>query len=387
MKVSYIIMPFESAEYLIRCVNSLYRQLGEDYEVILAENYLDDNSVEFLNEKPQVKRISEKPQTAEEKLAEAIELISGDSDYVQLLDVNTVVSPICTKAIIACEKSDLIVPAAAIKKGDEFSVDAPELQTLEKNYDKYSPQRFCFGHDLFKHFSDEIIQGAGAFSLFLLCVFSENRIMNFAGDVCMYADDFAPVERITDDLDTVRASCTASLEMFPNIKNVEVKINIIGRFTDKFSEFMVNEDTEIRQNAFYALQDICEKTHNDFLFKRYFEGKIGFESEDFLRLNYEEYTAYKANVNGQENLVSPVDNVAQSKILKELKEAIDKTNKEFSELKKLSAKPMIISSAQGAAMRDPSIDVPQMYRDGRLGFKTIWRSFCGWLKYKFGGKK
>ena len=31
-------MPFENAEYLIRCVNSLYRQLGENFEIILAEN-------------------------------------------------------------------------------------------------------------------------------------------------------------------------------------------------------------------------------------------------------------------------------------------------------------------------------------------------------------
>lgn len=387
MKVSYIIMPFENAEYLIRCVNSLYRQLGEDYEVIIAENGLDEKSVEFLNEKPQVKRISETPQTAEEKLSEATELISGDSDYVQLLDVNTIVSPICTKAIIACEESDLIVPAAAVKKGDGFVVDTPELSALEKKYNKYSPQRFCFGREFFSRFTDEIICDAGDFSLFLLSVFAKKCVINFIDDVCMYANGFASDDRTDDDLETVKAHCAVAFNLFSDIENVEVKVGIIEDYTNKFSEFLADEDVGNRQNAFYALQDICENVQDVFLFKRYFEGKIGFETEDFLRLNYEEYTVYKTSVPGIKNSVTPVDNAAQNKLLKEMKAAIDKTNKELSELKKHGAKPMIIPSAQGAAMRDPAVDVPQMYREGRLGLKTIWRSFCGWLKFKLGGKK
>lgn len=47
MKISYIIAPFENAEYLIRCVNSLYRQLGGGYEVILAENDFGEDSDEL----------------------------------------------------------------------------------------------------------------------------------------------------------------------------------------------------------------------------------------------------------------------------------------------------------------------------------------------------
>lgn len=388
MKVSYIIMPFENAEYLIRCVNSLYRQLGEDYEVILAENELDEKSIDFLNEKPQVKRISETPQTAEDKLLGAIELISGDSDYVQLLDVNTVVSPICTKAIVACEKSDLIVSAAAIKRDNEFILDKPELLTFENNYDKYVPQRFCFGRDLFERFSDEIIQSTGAFSLFLLSAFAEDRAINFTDDVCMYADGFASDDRTDDDLETVKEHCAASFDLFPNIESVQVKIKIVGEFTEKISKFMVDEDVKVRQEAFYALQDICENIQDNFLFKRYFESKIGFEAEDFMRLNYEEYTAYKTSIPGAKNSVTPVDSAAQNKLLKDMKASLDSTKKELLELKKLSVKPIIIPAPQGAAaLKDPSVDIPQMYRDGRLGLKTIWRSFCGWLKFKFSGKR
>lgn len=391
MKVSYIIIPFENAEYLIRCVNSLYRQLGEDYEVIFAENELDENSIEFLNEKPRVKRISGSPQTVEEKLLEAAELISGDSDYVQLIDVNTVVSPICTKAIIACEKSDLIVPAAAIKKGDGFVADAPKLPALEKKYDKYSPQRFCFGRGLFERFLDEVVENEELFPLFLLSVFVENRAVNFIDDVCMYADEFAPTAYSDDDLKTVKARCTAFFDILPKINNPEVQVEVIGQYMANVSKFLADEDLEIRRNAFYVLHDICENIQDNFLFKRYFESKIGFEAEDFMRLNYEEYTVYKTSIPGIKNSVTPVDNAAQNKLLKDMKDALDSTKKELSELKKniseIKAKPMIIPAPQGTALKDPSVDVPQMYRDGKLGLKTIWRSFCGWLKYKFGGKK
>ena len=68
MKISYIITPFESSEYLIRCVNSLYRQIGSDYEVILSENNFGKRNEElngFLNEKKQLVRISKSAESPE----------------------------------------------------------------------------------------------------------------------------------------------------------------------------------------------------------------------------------------------------------------------------------------------------------------------------------
>lgn len=378
MKVSCIIMPFDSAEYLIRCVNSLYRQLGEDYEVTLAENVLDEKSLEFLKEKPQ---------TAEEKLFEAASLLSDDCECVQLLDVNTVISPIMAKTILECEHGDLIVPAAAIKEGSEFIVDAPDAAAVEKNYDKYAPQRFCFGRELFKRFIEEIVENEGAFSLFLLSVFAGKRVINFIDDVCMYADGFAPDIVSDEDIDTVKSHCEIAFELLPNIAGVEARIEIIGKFTKKFSGFLADENVEIRRNAFCALQDICENIQDNFLFRKYFEGEIGFNANDFLMLDFEEYEAYKMNVRGAENTAAPIDIAVQNKLLKDMKDAVEKTNKELSELKKISAKPMIKPSVQGAGMGDPANDVPRMYREGRLGLKTMWRSFCGWLKYKFSGKK
>ena len=41
----------------------------------------------------------------------------------------------------------------------------------------------------------------------------------------------------------------------------------------------------------------------------------------------------------------------------------------------------------GDTLTDPYNQVPEMFYQGQLGLKVVLRSFKGWMKYKFSGKK
>ncbi len=191
MKISYIITPFESSEYLIRCVNSLYRQIGSDYEVILSENNFGKRNEElngFLNEKKQLVRISKSAESPEAKLTEAIRLVSDDSDYVMFVDVDTVVSPVAAQAILKCKRSDMIIPAAAVRNGSGFLPDFPDAESLIKNIDHYVPDRICFSKALSVEFAKEFLQDQRGTGYRVLARLAEGAVMSFTEDVCLYME-------------------------------------------------------------------------------------------------------------------------------------------------------------------------------------------------------
>ncbi len=436
MKVSYIILPFTDSTYLVRCVNSLYRQLGDDYEVILAENDFGKEwkiTEEFLNSKPKLLRISKldypemketaEKQTAEiteaeapneindskyadeseiiklnnaKKLSKAFSLVSEDSGYVMLIDVTTVVSPICTKAILACEESDLIIPAAAIKEGDGFVSDCPEISAPEKNFDMLIPQRLCFGISLFNDFDPMFIENNDLFSIFLLSVFIEKNEIGSTEDICLYVESFAvPKPNENTGFEAIKEQCDAVFSKLFDISDIEARVIVFEKIINKISPLLADEDIEVRQGAFELLQKFYKEVRHDFLLKSIIETQTGFDSDEFLTMSCNEYALYKSHVRGDKNPVTAVDCAVQNKLLNDMKAVLDSTTKELSDMKKdvavIKSKPITVNmsapAAAGTVIGDPYVDIPKMYREGRLGFKTIWRSFWSWFKYKFSRKK
>ena len=129
---------------------------------------------------------------------------------------------------------------------------------------------------------------------------------------------------------------------------------------------------------------------DDFLFRSFIETKIGFKTDDFMILSYDEYVAYKLHVTGINKIVAPIDITAQEKLLKDMKVLLDETKGEIADLKKsvVLFKSNYYSPTQNSSLyKDPVVDVPKLYYEGRLGLKTIWQSFCGWIRFKLVGKK
>lgn len=192
MKITYIIMPFENCEYLVRCINSMYRQPGTDYEVILAENFHDRGMEElnvYLDEMKEVRRISDSAVSFDDKLDSAMELVSADSGYVMFVDVDTVISPIAAKAVLACEQSDLIIPAAYEKRGFEFRLNRTDMDELLRDMEKYPPQRYCFGKKVFSYIKSEFFYDRNKFSAFIFSIITGSGKVSFTDDVCIYIDD------------------------------------------------------------------------------------------------------------------------------------------------------------------------------------------------------
>ena len=418
MKVSYIILPFEDPTYLVRCVNSLYRQLGEDFEVILAENDFGDKQgeiEEFLGGKTQVKRIArlelptsveteEEQEEAEsyniikatvfEKLTQAISLISADSDYVMLIDVDTVVSPVCTKAILKCDGSDLIIPAAAVKNKDTFVFVRPKISEFKKNFDKYVPQRLCFGKNLFDCFQTEFIENTELFSSFLLTAFANGRIsITATEDVVIYVQSFPVPEKNEDpNFDAIKEKCNFIFSKLIKIDDEEAKAYIFEKVIRRVFALLSSDEDENSQKAYEVLQDYCNRIRDDFILKKVFKSMVGLEANELLLLNYEQFTICNNYVNGTLNSVTAADSATQNKLLKDMKTALDAAKKDLVNTKKeisaITARSITAATAAtGTVISDPYTDIPQMYREGRLGLKTIIRSFGGWLKYKTGRKK
>jgi len=434
MKISYVILPFENTEYLIRCVNSLYRQLGEDYEVILAENDFGEETEkieEFLKSRQGLLRIS-KPgyagtkqasypevspaepesrqktasiESRKEKISKAFSLVSAESDYVMFLDVDTVAAPVCAKAILECGQSGLVIPAVAIKKEDGFVYDSPDITAIQKNFDEYNPQRFCFGRTVFTEFLPEYLEDNEAFSVFLLSVFARETKISIMKDVCLYAVSFSALNSQEETAyEAQKVHCNAVFSKLPGIRDAETRIVIFEKLINRLSPFLEDDNPEIRKGAYEILQDFYKGVQGDFLLKRFMERKTAAAFEDFSVMDYSEYAAYRNYVMGMKQDAVSGEAVALDKLLSDMKAAVESakkdTDKIWKEIEKARKDISGLAQSQNQAIAavihampvpsSPSgspVDIPLMYREGRLGLKTIIRSFGGWLGYKLSRKK
>lgn len=368
MKVSYIIMPFEDSTYLIRCVNSLYRQLGENYEVILAENVFDENIVDFLSQIPQIKLISENPRTNGEKLAEAFTLICDDSNYVQFIDVTTVVSPILTNAILSSEESDVILTSLAVHTGDSFAAVQADILNLIKNPKSLICEQVCFRVEAVK----KLISGDFDFYSVLLLKIIENASFGIVDEICMYVDNKAENDAKVSISSEITSEC---IDNIYNLRNADMRIAVAGVLIDIFLE---DED-------YSSLRELGRKCENDLLLEKLFKAKTFCSAGDFVKLNDDEYPLYITVEAERDEGSEAARSINEKKQFEEINKSLEDIKKEIAFIK---SKPPVISIAKSApVLTDPSTEVPKMYYEGRLGLKTILKSFRGWLKFKFSKKK
>lgn len=412
MKISYIIMPFEEDTYVVRCVNSLYRQPGTDYEVILAENVFGDNAGElraFLDEKSRLARISGEEKSFSEKMASALRLVSADSDYVMFIEADTVVSPVAAQAILKNEKSDLIFPCAAVKEADGFVRDRMDWHGVFQNIENYPPQRFCFAAAFFGEdnprgcFQEEFFEDHDSFFSFLFSLYAKGTTAHSTEDVCIYVEKFSVGTAAVEDSRKAFARAKENIDMiwnnFSRCNDIRIQTEIFDRLTFRLMEFMGSEVEEVRHAAYEAMQEVCGRVSSSLFFRRLFELKTCCEAEVFSGMGLEEYEIYRERLPGAG--AAAIDAAGQEKMFQEIKiamgdvkkdicelsEGLSSLTKDFSALEKSSQITMAsLAQTQPQTFRNPAIEVPALYREGRLGFRTIWRSLEGWLKHKLSGE-
>lgn len=386
MKISYIILPFENPEYFIRCVNSLYRQIGSDYEVILAENDFGKDSDElnlFLDEKRQLIRISWDAKSREEKLAEAVRLIPADSGYVILVDVNTVVTPIAAQAVLSCGNPDIIIPAIAVRDGKRFLLDDLDETALIEKIEQCTPDRICFGRKVFVEFCEKILlNDEKNFHYWILEKFSENLDIGCTKDVCMYIEKISEKKVYEIETGQWKIVMAKVVDNFENIGSLKLKLGLLNKYATYFMQIM-GRDTEDAASIFVEFQNLCGKCMDSPLLNKLVWQRVGFQSEDFLCLSWEEYRLFLNLSQGKDGFFVLLGNSAmQNERLYKMEKNLEGLMCELASIKMEYAAPSI-----GQVIAEPIRDIPRMYREGRLGLRTILGSFMGWLGYKLSRKK
>lgn len=383
MKISYIIAPFKDPEYLIRCVNSLYRQIGGGYEVILAENDFGedrDKLEKFFEEKRRLIRISRNAGSREEKLAEAVKLLPADSDYVMLVDVNTVTAPIAAQAILGCRQADLIVPAAVVREGEEFLLDAPDEIALMKRLGEYVPDRFCFSREYFAAFAAEVLlEQRNTSDGWILEKLPENPAICRTRDVCLYMEKVFKREKAEVKAEQLQAVMAKTADSLEKIGSIKIKLGVVGKLTADYLD-MMDKDRESAASVFMAFQKLCGGCRDSLVLSRLVEQRAGCRPEELADLSLEEYELFRNRLMEVDGGSLTAASAVPDKALSEIQSALEELKRDTAAIK--LGQGMDAPASPGFGFADPVRDIPRMYREGRLGLRTILRSLKGWLGYK-----
>ena len=115
-KVSVIIPTYNSGKTLLECLKSVYSQSYPSFEVIIVDNYSDDDTIEIAKQFG-AKIIQAKSNPA---VARNIGVINSDGKYILFIDSDQILSPfIIEECVERCEKEKacmVIIPETFIGK-------------------------------------------------------------------------------------------------------------------------------------------------------------------------------------------------------------------------------------------------------------------------------
>lgn len=387
MRIAYIIAPFESSEYLIRCINSIKRQTFFDYEIIVAENtfYKGKDLSEYFANTDKLKLISDKPMNSVEKIREAVSLLSPASVLVKLIAVDTVVSPIAT-AEAQCE-GDIIIASCAEKSGDSYKIADSSTTPVSPKLSLYS---MFLKKSLFEQLEDEVFSEKQAFELWMEeHILGETNIVN-TDEVSFYTAGKAALQDSNP-----AGECVKLKDRILKVVKTTLTANSIAKFDKYLSRLLAflfdkKYELSLKNDIFSFIKEMGEAAKVNEpakkLYELYMEDSTefiqSFNAEGYLLYMDKKYTLSKASFYQSTLPKSPApkpDPIASD--IKAMRNDIEAMSKNMHFVFNSSF------AAGTAKFNDPVNQVPEMFSQGRLGMKVILMSIKGWLKYKFSRKK
>lgn len=387
MKISYIILPDENNEHLVRCINSIYRQTDAEYYVILADNA--DNV--FLSDRPLIK-LSDNAATREEKIKRALSLVPDDSEYIIFTDRSTVVAPITARSLQQNEGADVIVLAASKKINEEFEPDRPALSDVIKNVEKYAPSRFCFNKKCFEGISPEILSGGAGFDMLLLRLALNGKIA-ISDEICLYIENTWTPEKKVAHAAFSENSAERIADSLCACDNAEIKAAVLDKLTGNILSLYFVDDKKHREDAFRLLKRLCAKIADNVFLSKLFESAVGCECGVFSNLSADEYDVYMQKYQDPKKAQTTVAVVQNDTLIKQISSDVKAFNDRVAAMQKeinaMSRQYISSVSKAESAPRysDPVNEIPNLFAQGRLGFKVIWHSLGAWFRYKLRRKK
>lgn len=419
MKISYIIMPFASQEYLVRCIHAIQRQTRVDNEIILAQNRLDaEQDIEaYLGTVNGLRRISDVAQTDSEKLKEAVSLVEDEDTLVCFVDVDTVAVPIASQ-LAAESGKDLFGAAAAVKDGDAYRISFAGMPG-QIDSGMLSPQKIFIRKSLLADMPDGMFTERAEFELWLNIHLLEGASVGVTEEICFYMqkDDRSEAEADADWFIHSRGRLWTLLRLMEDDTSREA-LTVYDRYLSQLCRLLYSDQVTVPQKRglFELIRKFGTAAIGDAAKERFFELYLGVDRETLENMDIEAYLFYirKIALLSDQKMVTAclkqtvADGTAPlQKNMAALETAVqavkNEQGREAEERAKLAAEIRQIhndaealtknmhflrqsmeSPQKEAVISDPVRQVPALFAEGRLGFKVILRSIKAWLGYKFG---
>ncbi len=402
MKLSYIITPFENGEYLIRCINSLKRQIGCDYEIILAETDFGEAEEKirtYLELHSEVRHFekSEDVDTETKKLEQALD--SSKGDYVIFLNVETVVAPCAAKSILESAFGEMVLIKTLVRNGEEY---VPAWNWGQNRVVGLQRDWVCFSKAFFDQYKKEVLTDERSIQLLYdiaLC----NEMCNETSEICFYAKYDDPDKETSIAIDT--ANLRKLADCICKNKTTATMLQLYHRYINKikFEVLALDIENEQKEMLYESLVYFGTAGAHNNVYRSIFEEECGLKPEEMLELDLAGYLEYRSIKN------VPVQNPKeQTEILKTLIEkkcseqdkqikkvvaelGITQTNLHLLE-KNINKKMSAFENActpiqQVSVIQDPITEVPGLFAEGRLGLRVILKCIASWIKCKFGWKR
>lgn len=415
MKISYIITPFGSSEYLVRCINSVLRQTGEDNEIIIAENgfELPDGVDNYVFSECHVKKVSDVPKTYFEKISEAVKLAS-DGALVKLIDVETVAVPIASAEAADCEADIVFVPLAVKDENDYTIINVDDI----KQTGELLIKSVFISKKILESITDDVFSDPFMFELWLDKIISTGAVCGSADVVCFYvknehsAKAADTAQQYIDKKDELLFILDSSLRT-----GSKSGLKLFDKYISVLYKFMCSSqyDLKTKEKIFAIIKDAAQLIGENEFALRMFTLYFGASAEAISGMDTEAYIFYSGRVltlSDKSLVTARLEQIVEdttepikrslavvSQIKSKQEEESEKAKAMSEEIRKLKndiaalTKNMhfVFNSAsvggETEVYTEPLQQIPAMFAQGKLGLKVIVKSFKAWLKYKFSRKK
>ena len=294
MKIAYVIGPFKSTRYLIRCINALLRLTAGDNEIIIADNNFekDEDLENLLAAEDRVKLISDKPQTELNKIKEALSLVDDES-LVNIISVDTVAVPIASE-IVSSLDADIICVSSALKNRNGYDVKLLNANSFIDSGEA-DIQNLFFKKKVLSDLTADRLSERVLFELWIDKLLLEGATQAVTGEICFYSDK-ERIEHSADDAGLYLENKALLLEMAEKAlkSNSKLGIFLFDKYLSKVYKVLISTQNElsVKSEIFDIIKKFGELAKTDELAKRLFALYLGMDIDSLSPMDAESYLFY-----------------------------------------------------------------------------------------------
>lgn len=429
MFITYIITLVKNGDYLQRCIESLYAQKNNDFEIVIADYNVGSAEVyieEQLNQRDNLKVIN--PCNKDDKLFAATQLIDKSTQFIQFIEETFFATPYAIEHLRKTVKDEIqmLLPNTVIQKDDVFIKQVTDnLEEVEIS-GKLTAFSYCFRKDLFELYLDDLIKNLYNIESVLDVILSKGTEPAYVNQICYYVVDIAATGDIAkvEDYDNIKLICENIIG--DKLSSLQVKLFI--KYLHRLM-FIINSDNSTYKDkckAYETLKQFGKSTISNPALNKIFMLNVGVPYQDIENLDLPIFLIIfneSLQCTCNENISAIIANSLEKSYLRhenslhliesdisaincdnELKNEkltleIEKIEKMHEDIIAMATNMHIlmqrfekddikgIGDSKVSGFLEPVNEIPYLFATGKLGFKVLIKSFNCWLRYKFSRKK